>query len=47
MRSYVLDEGEGAVGTVCIYQATSAGAVASTPSGPAFPPTRSSRWPTP
>jgi thiamine biosynthesis protein ThiC len=24
IRSYVLDEGEGAVGTVCIYQATSA-----------------------
>ena len=28
MRSYVLDEGGGAVGTVCIYQATSAEAVA-------------------
>ena len=24
IRSYVLDEGDGAVGTVCIYEATSA-----------------------
>ena len=27
IRSYVLDEGDGAVGTVCIYQATSADAI--------------------
>jgi hypothetical protein len=27
IRSYVLDEGEGAVGTVCIYEATSAEAL--------------------
>lgn len=27
IRSYVLDEGDGALGTVCIYQATSAEAV--------------------
>ena len=27
IRSYVLDEGDGAVGTVCIYQATSPEAI--------------------
>lgn len=27
IRSYVLDEGEGAVGTVCVYQASSAEAI--------------------
>jgi Protein of unknown function (DUF4242) len=27
IRSYVLDEGDGSVGTVCIYQATSAEAI--------------------
>jgi hypothetical protein len=27
IRSYVLDEGDGAVGTVCIYEATSADAI--------------------
>jgi sporulation protein YlmC with PRC-barrel domain len=27
IRSYVLDEGDGAVGTVCIYQATSSEAI--------------------
>jgi hypothetical protein len=27
IRSYVLDEGDGRVGTVCIYQATSADAI--------------------
>ena len=27
IRSYVLDEGDGALGTVCIYEATSAEAV--------------------
>lgn len=27
IRSYVLDEGDGPVGTVCIYQATSADAI--------------------
>ncbi len=27
IRSYVLDEGEGAVGTVCVYQATSPEAI--------------------
>jgi hypothetical protein len=27
IRSYVLEEGEGAVGTVCIYQATSPDAI--------------------
>jgi hypothetical protein len=27
IRSYVLDEGNGAVGTVCIYEATSAEAI--------------------
>ena len=27
IRSYVLDEGDGRVGTVCIYQATSAEAI--------------------
>ena len=27
IRSYVLDEGDGAVGTVCIYEATSAEAI--------------------
>lgn len=27
IRSYVLDEGEGAVGTVCIYQATDEAAI--------------------
>ena len=27
IRSYVLDEGDGAVGTVCIYQATSEQAI--------------------
>ena len=27
IRSYVLDEGEGAVGTICVYQATSVDAV--------------------
>lgn len=27
IRSYVLDEGDGAVGTVCIYQASSAEAI--------------------
>ena len=27
IRSYVLDEGEGAVGTVCIYEATSPEAI--------------------
>ena len=29
IRSYVLDEGAGAVGTVCIYQATSPEAIRS------------------
>ena len=28
IRSYVLQEGDGSVGTVCIYQATSADAIA-------------------
>jgi thiamine biosynthesis protein ThiC len=27
IRSYVLDEGEGRVGTVCVYQATSPDAI--------------------
>jgi hypothetical protein len=40
IRSYVLDERNSSVGTVCIYQATS-------PSGPGCRSTRSSRSPTP
>ena len=42
IRSYVLDEGQGAVGTVCIYEATTPRRCAITPSAPACRPTRSS-----
>jgi hypothetical protein len=40
IRSYVLGEPDGRVGTVCIYQAT-------TPPAPSWRWTRSSPWPTP
>ena len=43
IRSYVLDEGGGSVGTVCIYQATSPEAIRGTPPSPICRSTRSSR----
>ena len=46
IRSYVLEEGGGSVGTVCIYEATSPEAIHGTPRGPTCPSTRSSRSPT-
>ena len=47
IRSYVLDEGAGAVGTVCIYEATSPEAIRSHASLADLPVTTSSRSPTP
>ena len=46
IRSYVIEEPGGGLGTVCIYQGSSARRSASTPSAPASRPTRSSRSPT-
>ena len=47
IRSYVLDEDGGSVGTVCIYQATGPDVQsASTPGAPICRSTRSSGWPT-
>ena len=46
IRSYVLEENAGSLGTVCIYEATSPPRFASTPASQAFRSTRSSRSPT-
>ena len=46
IRSYVLGERDGSVGTVCIYQASSPEAIGHTPAPPTCPSTRSSRSPT-
>jgi hypothetical protein len=46
IRSYVLEEGGGSVGTVCVYEASSPEAIRKTPSSPTCPSTRSSPWPT-
>ena len=47
IRSYVLEEGGGSVGTVCIYHATSLKPSTNTLRVPNSPWTRSSRSPTP
>jgi len=46
IRSYVLDEGGGAVGTLCIYEASSPRRSASTPRAPTCRWMRSSPSPT-
>ena len=46
IRSYVLEEGGGSVGTVCIYEASSPEAIRKHASSPTCPSTRSSRSPT-
>ena len=47
IRSYVLDEGAGSVGTICIYEATGPDAVRKHAKLAGLPRTRSSRSPTP
>ena len=47
IRSYVLQEDDGTLGTYCIYEATSPTPSASTPRPRASRPTRSTRPPTP
>ena len=47
IRSYVLGETDGTVGTVCIYQATSPEAIRRHAARPTCPSTRSSRSRTP
>ena len=43
IRSYVLDESDGSVGTVCIYQASSPEAIRAHAAAADLPSTRSSR----
>ena len=47
IRSYVLDEGDGTVGTVCIYQASSPEKIREHAGAPTCRSTRSSRSRTP
>ena len=47
IRSYVLGESDGSVGTVCVYQASSPEAIGAHASAPICRWTRSSRSPTP
>ena len=46
IRSYVLEELDGTVGTVCVYQASSPEAIRRHAPPPTYPSTRSSRSPT-
>ena len=47
IRSYVLAEGSGSLGTVCIYEGASPEAIRKHATRAGLPPTRSSRSPTP
>ncbi len=46
IHSYVVDEGDGSVGTVCVYQASSPEAIRERARRADLPAERSSRWPT-
>ena len=44
IRSYIVDEGNGQLGTVCIYEAASPEAIRTTPTAPICLRTRSRPW---